>query len=94
MCPTCQTFTDCPTHETTACPQYQNRTLKTEQCPEERALSADIEKLIVHNYILYAVVAVMTVTIVGLVAGLIYYKRQAEKSRIKSDIDMENQGKS
>ena len=96
MCPTSQTFTEWPTHETTTCLQCQNQTLKTEQCPEESTLSADNRKLIVHIYILYAVVAVMTTTIVGLVAGLTYYKRKAaenlSRADRRSDIDMENQG--
>ena len=98
MCPTCQTFTECPTRETAACLQCQNQTLKTEQCPREGALAADNMKLIVHSYILYAVIAIMATTIVGLVAGLLYYKRQAARNFNnavrRSNSDLENPGDS
>lgn len=98
MCPTCQTFTECPTRETTACLPCQNQTLKTEQCPEESTQSVDNRKLKLYNHILYVVIAAMAATIAGLAAGLIYYKRQAENNRIKagrrSDLDSGNPGES
>ena len=98
MCPTCQTFTECPTRETTACLPCQNQTLESEQCQEESTLSVDNRKLKLHNHILYVVIAAMAATIVGLAAGLIYHKRQTENNCIKavrrSDLDIGNPGES
>ena len=96
MCPTCQTFTECPTRETKACLPCQNQPLKTAQSSEESTLFVDNRKLKLHNHILYVVIAAMAATIVGLAAGLIYYKRQTENNCIKagrrSDLDIENPG--
>ena len=98
MCPTCQTLTECPTHETTACLPCQNQTLESEQCQEESTLSVDNKKLKLYNHILYVVIAAMAATIVGLAAGLIYYKRLTENNCIKagrrSDLDIGNPGES
>ena len=90
MCPTSPISTTCPAcASTTAC---LTQALTTPHM-EESDLSADIKKLMHHNNILYVVIAIMTAIIVGLViAGLIYYKRQAEDR--KSGLDTENQGES